>query len=112
VELVDSMTTTRVGAVTSQDPPAQRRHLRSTPGPGALRSAPAEPVRQIESGQAVWRVPCGDMIHRERCVTVSLNAGEVVVTGPPGETARLSAGQLGQLRAALTEAAKLAERQR
>jgi hypothetical protein len=52
------------------------------------------------------------MIHRERCVTVSLNAGEVVVTGPPGETARLSAGQLGQLRAALTEAAKLAERQR
>lgn len=80
-----------------------------------LSSAPtADPraasARRYESGQVVWRVQCGDLISRERCVTVFVDDGEVVLVGPPGETARLSAGQLGQLRAALNEAAKLAER--
>lgn len=66
--------------------------------------------RRHEGGQVVWRVRCGDLISRERCVTVFVDEGEVVLVGPPGETARLTAGQLGQLRAALNEAAKLAER--
>jgi hypothetical protein len=67
-------------------------------------------VRQNEGGQSVWRVQCGDVIDRERCLTVFIEDNEVVLVGPPGETARLSAGQLGQLRAALNEAAKQAER--
>lgn len=66
--------------------------------------------RRHESGQVVWRVQCGDLISRDRCVTVFVEDGEVVLVGPPGETARLSGRQLGQLRAALREAAELAER--
>lgn len=70
----------------------------------------AAQVRRYESGQLVWRIQCGDMINRERCVTVLVQDDQVVLVGPPGETARLTAGQLGQLRAALNEAAKLTER--
>lgn len=50
------------------------------------------------------------MIRRDRCVTVTVKNGEVVVTSPPGETARMSASQIGQFKAVLNEAAKLAER--
>ncbi|MBK1784489.1 hypothetical protein [Prauserella cavernicola] len=80
-----------------------------------LSSAPtADPratgARRHEGGQVVWRVQCGDLISRERCLTVFVDDDEVVLVGPPGESARLTAGQLGQLRAALNEAAKLAER--
>jgi hypothetical protein len=66
--------------------------------------------RRYEGGQVVWRVQCGDLISRERCVTVYVDDDEVVLVGPPGETARLSVGQLGQLRAALNETAELAGR--
>jgi hypothetical protein len=55
-------------------------------------------------------VQCGDLISRERAVTVFVEDNQVVVVSPPGETARLTSGQLGQLRAALNEAAKMAER--
>jgi hypothetical protein len=61
-------------------------------------------------GRRVWRVSCGDVINRERCLTVLVEHNQVVLVGPPGETAVLSAGQLGQLRAALREAAEQAER--
>ncbi|WP_132877133.1 hypothetical protein [Tamaricihabitans halophyticus] len=54
--------------------------------------------------QQVWRVQCGDVINRDRCLTVLVEDGNVVLVGPPGETARLSAGQLGELRHALNEA--------
>ena len=91
------------------------------PGRPALRSVghvPARPVsqpgtesiRRQEGGHTVWRVQCGDVINRERCVTVFVDDSEVVLISPPGETTRLTGGQLGQLRAALNEAAKLAER--
>ncbi|SEP53850.1 MULTISPECIES: hypothetical protein [Amycolatopsis] len=77
-------------------------------------SAAADPrtvgVRHYEGGQLVWRVQCGDLISRERAVTVFVEDNQVVVVSPPGETARLTSGQLGQLRAALNEAAKMAER--
>ncbi|GLY64136.1 hypothetical protein [Amycolatopsis taiwanensis] len=110
MEFVDSIPVTRTG------------HLRPVPGREAMaRSAArssmpaitdprAAQVRRYESGQLVWRVQCGDMINRERCVTVLVQDNQVVLVGPPGETARLTAGQLGQLRAALNEAAKLTER--
>jgi hypothetical protein len=62
------------------------------------------------AGRKVWRVRCGDVINRERCLTVLVDHGRVVLVGPPGETAVLSAGQLGQLRSALREAAEQAER--
>ncbi|MGW9308974.1 hypothetical protein ACWGPQ_13285 [Saccharomonospora azurea] len=68
--------------------------------------------RRYEGGQVVWRVQCGDLISRDRCLTVYVDDDEVVLVGPPGETARLSASQLGQLRAALNEAAELAGRRR
>jgi hypothetical protein len=61
-------------------------------------------------GRRVWRVSCGDVINRERCLTVLVERNQVVLVGPPGETAVLTAGQLGQLRTALREAAEQAER--
>lgn len=91
---------------------------RPVPRPGqrpTLAVAPASPpkdvgARRTESKRPVWRIQCGDLISRERCVTVFVDDNEVVLVGPPGETARLTGGQLGQLRTALNEAAKLAER--
>ncbi|MEC3982104.1 hypothetical protein [Amycolatopsis sp. H20-H5] len=67
-------------------------------------------IRRYEGGQLVWRVQVGDLISRERAVTVFVEDNQVVLVSPPGETARMTTGQLGQLRAALNEAAKLAER--
>ncbi|MQA11417.1 MAG: hypothetical protein GEU98_23270 [Pseudonocardiaceae bacterium] len=57
----------------------------------------------------MWRVQCGDVINRDRCLTVLVEEGNVVLVGPPGETARLSAGQLGELRHALNEAWELSK---
>lgn len=61
-------------------------------------------------GRRVWRINCGDVVNRERCLTVLVERNRVVLVGPPGETAVLNAGQLGQLRTALREAAEQAER--
>jgi hypothetical protein len=61
-------------------------------------------------GRQVWRINCGDVVNRERCLTVLVERNRVVLVGPPGETAVLNPGQLGQLRVALREAAEQAER--
>jgi len=61
-------------------------------------------------GRQVWRINCGDVVNRERCLTVLVERNRVVLVGPPGETAVLTSGQLGQLRIALREAAEQAER--
>jgi len=61
-------------------------------------------------GRRVWRINCGDVVNRERCLTVLVERNRVVLVGPPGETAVLTAGQLSQLRTALREAAEQAER--
>ncbi|GAA3535631.1 hypothetical protein GCM10022222_19090 [Amycolatopsis ultiminotia] len=113
MEFVDSLGGGQAGtAVRSVRPTAPGAQGIAT----ASRSVPptADPrtsgVRHYEGGQLVWRVQCGDLISRERAVTVFVEDDEVVVVSPPGETARLTSGQLGQLRAALNEAAKLAER--
>ncbi|OZM72550.1 hypothetical protein CFN78_12935 [Amycolatopsis antarctica] len=87
--------------------PAQRPALSVAP---AASSPKDSGVRRNEGKHTVWRIQCGDLISRERCVTVFVDNDEVVLVGPPGETARMTGGQLGQLRAALNEAAKLAER--
>jgi hypothetical protein len=124
VEFVDSIATGSIAAGRTGTVP---RHLRPAGpngqpmvgvAPGANRpvspSAPVDPrtasVRRYEGGQLVWRVQCGDLIGRERAVTVFVEDNQVVLVSPPGETARLTSGQLGQLRAALNEAAKMAER--
>ena len=57
-----------------------------------------------------WRIRCQDVANRERFLTLFVEHGRVVLVGPPGESAVLTAGQLGQLRAALQEAADEAER--
>ncbi|MBB5854190.1 hypothetical protein HDA45_004277 [Amycolatopsis umgeniensis] len=117
---MDSIAT---GSITAGRPGMATRHLRAA-GPagqqtvGVTRpvspSAPVDPrtasVRRYEGGQLVWRVQCGDLISRERAVTVFVEDNQVVLVSPPGETARMTSGQLGQLRAALNEAAKMAER--
>ncbi|WP_026360504.1 hypothetical protein [Amycolatopsis nigrescens] len=116
MEFVDSITAGRAGTATSPVRPSGPITVaRSATRPVAPVNPPAaDPraaqVRRYESGQLVWRVQCGDLINRERCVTVLVENNQVVLVGPPGETARLSGGQLGQLRAALNEAAKMAER--
>jgi hypothetical protein len=114
VEFVDSFT---AGAATATSPVRPARPLsvaRPAPSPAPAKAAVSDPraaqVRRHEGGQPVWRVQCGDLIDRERCVTVLVENNQVVLVSPPGETARLTTGQLGQLRAALNEAAKLAER--
>jgi len=61
-------------------------------------------------GRRVWRIDCGDVVNRDRCLTVLVERNRVVLVGPPGETAVLNTGQLGQLRTALREAAEQAER--
>jgi hypothetical protein len=81
--------------------------------------APLEPVVRDADGQGlpgsaegrrVWRINCGDVINRDRCLTVLAERDRVVLVGPPGETAVLTSGQLAQLRVALREAAEQAER--
>jgi hypothetical protein len=57
-----------------------------------------------------WRIDCSDVASRQRFVTVLAERGRVVLVGPPGETAVLTAGQLSRLRTALREAADEAER--
>jgi hypothetical protein len=109
VEFVDSITAGRAGTATSPVRPvgpatAARVAPSSAPDPRTAN------VRRYEGGQLIWRVQCGDLISRERAMTVFVEDNQVVVVSPPGETARLTTGQLGQLRAALNEAAKMAER--
>lgn len=88
-----------------------RRPIHPVPShPNGARPVSRDVTREVENGQVVWRVRCGDLINRDRCVTVFVDNGQVVVTGPPGETARLTPVQIGQLKAVLNEAAKLAER--
>jgi hypothetical protein len=86
-----------------------------TPSPAPQAEAQDSPgLRDLTgsfSGRQVWHISCGDVINRDRCLTVLLNdQNKVVLVGPPGETAVLSSGQLGQLRDALREAAEQAER--
>lgn len=73
-------------------------------------SATPEPSGRSEGGFPVWRVACGDMINRDRSIAVYVDGAEVVVVGPPGESARLTGSQLDEFRTALDEAAKRAER--
>ncbi|MEU6641428.1 hypothetical protein ABZ863_02650 [Saccharomonospora sp. NPDC046836] len=117
MKLVHSITAGRAATSTasvSRGPVGERARQPLPAASSASAASVSDPratsVRRYEGGQVVWRVQCGDLISRERCVTVFVDDNEVVLVGPPGETARLTAGQLGQLRAALNEAAKLAER--
>ncbi|GAA1967104.1 hypothetical protein [Amycolatopsis minnesotensis] len=122
MEFVDSIAAGRAGTATSpvrpsghvtvarSAQPVQPAPSLQSPHGGPVTDPRAAEARRYEGGQLVWRVQCGDLIDRERCVTVVVENNQVVLVSPPGETARLSAGQLGQLRAALNEAAKLAER--
>ena len=109
MEFVDSIPAARVTAQAMRAP-VRPSGLAARSAVPAVTDPRAAQVRRYEGGQLVWRVQCGDMINRERCVTVLVQDDQVVLVGPPGETARLTAGQLGQLRAALNEAAKLTER--
>jgi hypothetical protein len=78
---------------------------RSEPGFGVNAGVDEQPARSRQ-----WRIRCQDVANRERFLTVFVEHGRVVLVGPPGESAVLSAGQLGQLRTALQEAADEAER--
>jgi hypothetical protein len=110
VEFVDSITAGRAGTATSPVRPSGPVTVaRTAPSSAPVDSRTAN-VRRYEGGKLIWRVQCGDLISRERAVTVFVEDNQVVLVSPPGETARLTTGQLGQLRAALNEAAKMAER--
>ncbi|MFD9891594.1 hypothetical protein [Amycolatopsis sp. NPDC058986] len=118
MEFVDSIAAGHAGTAMRPVRPAaitKAAAMNTTPqAPRPIASAPVDPrtasLRRYEGGQLVWRVQCGDLISRERAVTVFVEDNQVVLVSPPGETARLTSGQLGQLRAALNEAAKMAER--
>lgn len=53
-----------------------------------------------------WRISCRDVIDRECFLTVLTDRDHVVLVGPPGETAVLSAMQVEQLSEALRLAAE------
>ncbi|SHE65036.1 hypothetical protein [Streptoalloteichus hindustanus] len=57
-----------------------------------------------------WRIGCRDAANRQCHLTVLVDRDRVVLVGPPGETAVLSASQLRRLRDALREAAEQAGR--
>lgn len=87
--------------------------LRPAPNPVDPASARAQERHALPGatgGRRVWRIRCGDVVNRDRCLTVLVEKNKVVLVGPPGETAVLTSGQLGQLRIALKEAAEQAER--
>ncbi|MGH3436975.1 MAG: hypothetical protein ACRDRN_10980 [Sciscionella sp.] len=67
-------------------------------------------TRHTDSIRQEWRIHCHDMLERDRSLTVLVDSHRVVLVGPPGETAVLSARQLSELRVALGEAAAQAER--
>lgn len=77
---------------------------------GMPQDSASEQAPSSSDGRRAWQVRCQDVVNRERCLTVVVDKGRVVLMGPPGETAVLSAGQLGQLRTVLREAADQAER--
>jgi hypothetical protein len=74
-----------------------------------LRVERAETESSVTGGR-VWRIGCRDVINRERHLTVLVERNQVVLIGPPGETAVLTAGQIDQLEAALREAVEHTER--
>ncbi|MBO0839471.1 MAG: hypothetical protein J2O49_01435 [Sciscionella sp.] len=78
--------------------------------PKASQDATARPSTRPTAPGSGWRVSCLDVLGRERSLSVLVKEDRVLVVGPPGETAVLSAGQLGQLCAALRLAAQQAER--
>jgi len=90
--------------------PARRPAPAAGTGSPGTRTGAGDVIREVENGHVVWRIACGDMIGRDRCVTVFVDGDQVVVSGPPGETARMTPSQVGQLAAVLHEAARLAER--
>lgn len=112
MEFVDSFTAAHAATVQNPVQPANSGgRPGEAPAPVPLSTdARATQASTSEGGQPTWRVQCGDLINRDRCVTVFVENDQVVVVGPPGESARLTAGQASQLKAALNEAAKLAER--
>lgn len=67
-------------------------------------------IRRYENGTVIWRVRCGDFIDRDRCVTVFVDQGKIVVNAPPGEVGRLTAEQVVDLKMALHEATRFATR--
>lgn len=94
-----------IGSTVTRPAPA------ASPAQGEQADAPS--LRDLQGsfeGRQVWHISCGDVINRDRCLTVLVDQNKVVLVGPPGETAVLSRGQLGQLRDALREAAEQAER--
>lgn len=117
MQLVDSNTTGRAGVVNEAMSGAARQTVPTVPteshtaqrAQGAPASHYTQPSRH-EGGHPVWRIACGDMINRERSIAVFVDDGEVVVVGPPGESARLAGAQINELKTALGEAAKLAGR--
>jgi hypothetical protein len=108
VDLIErTVTTTPGGPAASADAATGPG---SSPASSYVESALDSTRRGTTGDRRWWRISCGDVVDRDRCLTVMVDEDRVVLVGPPGETAVLSADQLVQLRAALREAAEQAER--
>jgi hypothetical protein len=57
-----------------------------------------------------WQVDCRDVFHTHRSLTVLVNRDRVVLVGPPGESAALATGGVGELSTALRNAAEQARK--
>ncbi|MCI2422282.1 hypothetical protein MOQ72_33105 [Saccharopolyspora sp. K220] len=81
-----------------------------------MRAAHGEDGRSAESATAPadrrrwWRVDCRDVANSRRFLDVLVNRDRVVLVGPPGHAAALSANGMSQLSVALRDAAVQARR--
>lgn len=70
----------------------------------------ADPVHEPVGEDRWWRVNCRDVANAHRSLAVLVNRDRVVLAGPPGTTAMLSADSSGQLSTALRQAADQARK--
>ena len=71
---------------------------------------PAEPARVRADARRWWKVHCRDVVNAHRFLTVLINRDRVVLAGPPGESAVLSADRVSRLSSALRKAAEQARK--
>lgn len=80
----------------------------------AVPGAPSVPHQATPNRAAAeyrwWRVNCRDVSHAHRSLAVLVNRDRVVLAGPPGTTAVLSAESAGRLSTALRTAADQARK--
>lgn len=86
---------------------------KAKPGDGTGAQAmprPAQGIPTTAESRRWWKVFCRDVVHTDRFLEVLVNRDRVVLVGPPGEAAVLSAQGVRKLSSALRNAAEQARK--